>query len=112
MTSDQLTLAALALATRYESGGFEDASSADRRVLDELSAACKQQTGEPPAAIKSTFVQVILVTDPDTKGEVELEIRKLASGAMLGIDGSYIEQEVGEVYSPYDEERIPIDLDD
>ena len=56
--------------------------------------------------IKSKFVQVIDVVDPDTGVIVEIEIRKLATGAMVGIDGSYLEQEVGDVYSPYDKDEV------
>jgi hypothetical protein len=60
--------------------------------------------------IKSTFVRVISVRDPDTLDLVEIEIRKLETGAMMGIDGSYLEQDVGKVYSPYDK-NVEIDVD-
>jgi len=53
-------------------------------------------------SIKSKYVTTITVTDPDSKLDVEVEIRKLESGGMVGIDGSYLEQDVGPVYSPYD----------
>ena len=52
--------------------------------------------------IKSKFVTVVEVIDPDTNAPVEVEIRKLETGGMIGIDGSYLEQEVGPVYSPFD----------
>ena len=61
--------------------------------------------------IKSKFVQVVTVTDPDTKLPVEVEIRKLETGGMVGIDASYLEQEVGPVYSPFDK-GIEIDIPD
>jgi hypothetical protein len=48
------------------------------------------------------YVCIITVIDPDSKMPVDLEIRKLASGGMVGIDGSFLEQDVGPVYSPYD----------
>lgn len=52
--------------------------------------------------IKTKFVSHITVTDPDSGLPVELEIRKLETGAMVGIDGSYLEQDIGQVCSPYD----------
>ena len=59
------------------------------------------------------FVKHITVPDPDTRLPVELEIRKdLVTGAMVGIDGSYLEQDVGPVYDPYtrgEELEIPDD---
>lgn len=55
-------------------------------------------TGE----VKSTFMDKIYVTDPDSKSLVELEVRKLSGGPMVGIDASYLEQDVGLVFSPYD----------
>ena len=56
--------------------------------------------------IKSKFIDVIRIEDPDTLAYVEIEIRKLETGAMVGIDGSYLEQDVGDVYSPYDKDEI------
>jgi hypothetical protein len=52
--------------------------------------------------IKTKHVKTIQVVDPDSGGIVEVEIRKMETGAMVGIDGSFLEQDVGEVYSPYD----------
>ena len=54
------------------------------------------------ANIKTKYVTKVTVIDPDSGGEVEVEIRKMETGAMVGIDGSYREQDVGPVYSPYD----------
>ena len=56
--------------------------------------------------IESKFVKVIEVIDPDTNAPIEIEIRKLDTGAMIGLDGSYLEQDVGVVYSPYDRAEI------
>ena len=53
--------------------------------------------------IKTKFVSHITVTDPDSNLPVELEIRKMETGIMIGIDGSYLEQDIGQVFSPYDE---------
>ena len=52
--------------------------------------------------IKTMFVQSVTVIDPDSKQAVEVEIRKLESGGMVGIDGSWLAQDEGPVYSPYD----------
>ena len=52
--------------------------------------------------IKTKYVQTVAVVDPDSGGEVSVEVRKLETGPMVGIDGSYLEQDVGPAYSPYD----------
>jgi hypothetical protein len=52
--------------------------------------------------IRSRFVIVVTVTDPDSNLPVDVEIRKLENGAMMGIDASYLDQDVGPVYSPFD----------
>ena len=62
--------------------------------------------------IKTKYVQTITVIDPDSGGEVSVEVRKLETGPMVGIDGSYLEQDVGPVFSPYDRDvelNIPDD---
>lgn len=55
--------------------------------------------------IKSKFVQFVTVIDPDSGGEVEIEIRKMESGMMVGIDGSWLAEEENPVYSPYDKDH-------
>jgi hypothetical protein len=52
--------------------------------------------------IPTKYVTTVTVIDPDSNAPVEIEIRKAESGWMVGIDGSYLEQDVGPVYSPYD----------
>src|SRR5690348_14256024 len=44
-----------------------------------------------------TSVQVV---DPDSQASVELEVRKTQGGYLVGIDGSYLQQDVGPVYDP------------
>lgn len=61
--------------------------------------------------IKSKHVCVVTVLDPDTGNLVEVEIRKLETGVMIGIDGSYLDQDVGKVYSPYDK-NVEVDVPD
>ncbi len=52
---------------------------------------------------ETKFVARVTVVDPDSHGEVEVEIRKIVEGgSMVGLDGSFLEQDVGCVYSPYD----------
>ena len=69
-------------------------------------AGCKFRLDLPAAksveAIKTKYVQTITVIDPDSGGDVSVEVRKLETGPLVGIDGSYLEQDVGPVYSPYD----------
>lgn len=51
---------------------------------------------------KTIHVKTVTVTDPNTHNPVIVEIRKdMETGAMVGIDGSYLEQDVGEVRDPY-----------
>jgi hypothetical protein len=61
------------------------------------------------------FVQLVTVRDPDSGLDVELEIRKdTVSGAMIGLDGSYLEQDVGPIWDPYnrgEQLAIPDDED-
>jgi hypothetical protein len=49
--------------------------------------------------VKSKFVCVVEVTDPDTGNPVIVEIHKLETGPMVGIDGSYYDDDL---FSPYD----------
>lgn len=51
---------------------------------------------------KAKFVKEIEVTDPDTGGTVALAIYKTDGGGMVGIDSSFLEQDVGPVFSPFD----------
>jgi len=53
--------------------------------------------------IKAKFVQEVEVLDPDTGLAVDVAIIKLETGGMIGIDSSYISQEGGPLYSPFDE---------
>ena len=55
--------------------------------------------------MKTKYVTSITILDPDSNLPVELEIRKLESGPLVGIDGSYLDQDVGSVYSPYDRDE-------
>jgi hypothetical protein len=38
------------------------------------------------------FVKEITVIDPDSKGEVQMEVYKHESGGMFAVDSSYLEQ--------------------
>jgi len=42
----------------------------------------------------AVFVKVVTVTDPDTKGLVELSIYKHEGGGMFAIDSSFLDQVV------------------
>lgn len=52
--------------------------------------------------IKAKQIAETHFTDPDSGGEVHVAIFKMETGAMVGIDASFLEQDVGPVYSPYD----------
>lgn len=61
--------------------------------------------------MKTKFVKEVIVIDPDTGNEVGVGIYKLETGGgMIGIDSSYLEQDVGPVYSPFDE-NIELEID-
>jgi hypothetical protein len=48
------------------------------------------------------YVATVTVTDPDSKLPVEVEIRKCEiSGAMVGIDGSFLESGLAAARNPY-----------
>lgn len=59
------------------------------------------------------FVMTITIMDPDTGNPVNLEIRKcMESGALVGIDGSFLEQDVAEIRNPYNEGELDIPDDE
>lgn len=68
-----------------------------------------------PTLLKSKFVATITVIDPDTNLPVEVEIRKLENGPMLGLDGAYLAQlddASDNPNSPYDANTTVIVPDD
>lgn len=67
-----------------------------------------------PEVVGSKYVTSLHVEDPDTGQLVEMEIRKLATGPMVGLDGAYLEQlcDGEHPFSPYDEETIIVVPDD
>ena len=42
---------------------------------------------------KAIFVKEIVVTDPDSKGQVEMEVYKHEGGGMFAIDSSFLDEE-------------------
>ena len=66
-----------------------------------------------PARHPTIHIASVTVLGPDTGGQVEVEIRKdQVTGAMVGIDGSYLEQDVGPVRDPYNPNTILVIPDD
>lgn len=59
----------------------------------------------PTESIPSVYVATVTVTDPDTNAPVDVEIRKMATGPMVGFDASYLEQlgDDEQPNSPYDD---------
>lgn len=51
---------------------------------------------------RTKHVTTITVTDPDSGLPVDVEILKMETGPMVGVDASYLEQDIGPVLSPYD----------
>jgi hypothetical protein len=52
--------------------------------------------------LSAKFVTELSVIDPDSKLPVEVCIFKNEGGAMFGVDSSYLEQEVGVCYDPFE----------
>lgn len=66
-----------------------------------------------PELIEAIFIQEITVIDPETKGEVAVEIWKdPVSGGIFGLDASFIEQMTEQIIpSPFDRKlklRLPL----
>lgn len=60
--------------------------------------------------MKSKYVFTIVCTDPDSKLPVEIEVRKLEDGTMVGLDCAVLEADE-DVYSPYTKNEL-IDIPD
>jgi hypothetical protein len=45
---------------------------------------------------KAKFVLELTVTDPDSKGEVQLAVYKHQNGGMFAMDSSFVEQVLGD----------------
>ena len=52
--------------------------------------------------MKSKFVTSIKVQDPDTGNMIDVEIRKLANGGMVGLDVSWLDHATESPRNPYD----------
>ena len=110
--------------------GLEDTIQALQAVVDDFAQPSDAIVVEPPVVgdrqvttdlvdkvslqkHPTKYVSSVTVIDPDTNAPVELEIRKeLHTQAMIGIDASFLEQDVGPVYDPYNphtELEIPDD---
>lgn len=55
----------------------------------------------PKKPIKAKFIESIQISDPDTGELIEVEMYKLETGGIIGIDASFLETEMP-VYSPFD----------
>lgn len=56
---------------------------------------------KPVKTTSATFVKEIVVTDPDSHLPVNVTIYKEEGGGMFGVDSSFLENDVGEVVSPF-----------
>ncbi len=61
--------------------------------------------------IKVNMLTIVRVNDPDTGNVVDVTIFKMATGGIIGIDSSYLENTEEPVYSPFDK-NIELDLED
>lgn len=89
-----------------ESGSNAMASDLSAAVLF-IEGANEVEIGESAATrpkINSKHVTTITVTDPDSNAPVDIEIIKMETGPMVGIDSSYFDQldEDEHPHSPYD----------
>jgi hypothetical protein len=62
--------------------------------------------------IATKFVALVTVIDPDTGYPVEVEIRKMANGPMVGLDGAFLASSDEDAVNPYDGESVLIIPDD
>jgi hypothetical protein len=66
-----------------------------------MAAARKKSKGHPAKAVTT-----VTVVDPDAQAEVRVLIFKEQSGAMGGVDESYVEQQIGPVISPHENGQL------
>ena len=60
--------------------------------------------------IKAKYVGAVGLNDPDSGLRVEIEIFKLETGGMIGVDSSFLANTMEPVYSPFDE-GVELELD-
>lgn len=60
--------------------------------------------------MKGKFVKVVIIRDPDSKLDVNVQIFKLETGGMIGIDESFIANTDEPIFSPFDL-GVELDLD-
>ena len=46
------------------------------------------------------YITEVQISDPDSNMPVNVAIYKESTGGMFGVDSSYVEQEIGKVFSP------------
>ena len=99
-----MTTGGLARMLKAEIERFYDHSGMPPVVDPESDQTFPAETESSSDVYRESTIPVtrVTVTDPDSKLPVEVEIRKcVESGAMVGIDGSFLGQEVDEVRNPY-----------
>ena len=60
---------------------------------------------------KAKFVKEVEVIDPDTGKIINIAIYKEEHGGMIGIDSSYIEQEITPLVSPFGNGKLELEGD-
>ena len=62
---------------------------------------------------KHIYIKDITVTDPDTGGDVIVELWKdVESGGIFGIDESFLDAESGVCFNPFSGDEDILDVDD
>jgi hypothetical protein len=110
-----MTTGGLARMLKAEIERFYQHSGMPRVVDPESDRTFPAETESSSEVYRESTISVMRVTviDPDSKLPVEVEIRKcVESGAMVGIDGSYLEQEVDEVRNPYNPGLLDVPSDE
>jgi hypothetical protein len=111
------SMAALALEYIAASSEFDKGTGGTaclEHAMELLRAIAQITTADAGMAATSTravHVREIEVMDPYTENTVGVSIYRLAGGGMVGIDSSYLEQDMGPVFSLFDR-GIVLDLDD
>jgi hypothetical protein len=73
----------------------------DGPKLDILVTAPARSANTVPDHVTASHMLRLIVCDPDSRQAVELEVFKLSNGAIVGLDGSYVELDEP-IVCPYD----------
>jgi hypothetical protein len=80
---------------------MSDQPEAEEASLRELIAEVMAQPLTETHTTK--YIQEVVVRDPDSGGDVSMEVHKVEGGGMFAIDSSFLEQVTDTIPSPFDD---------